>query len=41
MLLKRAYTKAEFEEMIAETGFREVEILEDLMGFEIVLTKGG
>jgi len=41
MLLKRAYTKAEFEEMIGETGFREVEIREDLMGFEIVLTKGG
>jgi ubiquinone/menaquinone biosynthesis C-methylase UbiE len=41
MLLKRAYTKAELEEMIAETEFRGVEIQEDLLGFEIVLTKGG
>jgi ubiquinone/menaquinone biosynthesis C-methylase UbiE len=40
MLLKRAYTKPEFEEMIAETDFRGVEIREDLMGFEILLTKG-
>jgi hypothetical protein len=40
MLLKRAYTKPEFEEMIAETEFRGVEIREDLLGFEIVLTKG-
>jgi ubiquinone/menaquinone biosynthesis C-methylase UbiE len=40
MLLKRAYTKPEFEEMISETEFRGVEIREDLLGFEIVLTKG-
>jgi len=40
MLLKRAYTKSEFEEMIAETEFQGVEIHEDLMGLEILLTKG-
>jgi ubiquinone/menaquinone biosynthesis C-methylase UbiE len=40
-LLKRAYTKSEFEEMIAETEFQGVEIHEDLMGLEILLTKAG
>jgi ubiquinone/menaquinone biosynthesis C-methylase UbiE len=39
MLLKRAYTKSEFEEMIAETEFHGVEIHEDLLGLEILLTK--
>jgi ubiquinone/menaquinone biosynthesis C-methylase UbiE len=41
MLLRRAYTKDEFEQMVAETRFREVEILEDPMGLEVRLTKGG
>ena len=39
MLLKRAYTKSEFEAMIAETKFHEVQIREDLAGLEIWLTK--
>ena len=40
MLLKRAYTRDEFEQMIAETKFDEVEIQENLMGFDIMLTRG-
>jgi ubiquinone/menaquinone biosynthesis C-methylase UbiE len=40
MLLKRAYTRSEFEEMVAETKFSGVEIREDLIGLEIGLTKG-
>jgi ubiquinone/menaquinone biosynthesis C-methylase UbiE len=40
MLLKRAYTKSEYEELISETQFEGVEIREDLIGLEIVLTKG-
>lgn len=39
MLLKRAYTKQEFEKLIAETKFRGIEIREDLTGLEIWLTK--
>ncbi len=39
MLLKRAYTKSEFEELIANTNFDGVEIREDLIGLEIVLSK--
>jgi hypothetical protein len=39
MLLKRAYTKREFEELIAETKFHDIEIREDLTGLEIWLTK--
>ncbi|HXW16734.1 MAG TPA: class I SAM-dependent methyltransferase [Candidatus Acidoferrales bacterium] len=41
MLLKRAYTKAEFVEMIASTQFRGAEIREDLIGLEIWLKKDG
>jgi ubiquinone/menaquinone biosynthesis C-methylase UbiE len=37
MLLKRAYTKAEFEKMIAETRFENVEIIESGMGLEVRL----
>lgn len=40
MLLKRAYTKAEFEKMISQTEFHRVEIREDLTGLEIFLFKG-
>jgi len=40
MLLKRAYTKREFEEMISTTKFHDVEIREDLTGLEILLSKG-
>ena len=39
MLLKRAYTKSEFEEMVSETDFHGVEIGESLMGLEILLSK--
>ena len=39
MLIKNAYTRQEFEEMIWEASFSEVEIKEDGMGFEIWLTK--
>jgi ubiquinone/menaquinone biosynthesis C-methylase UbiE len=39
MLLKRAYTKREFEELIAEAKFNGIEIREDLTGLEIWLTK--
>lgn len=39
MLLKRAYTKSEFEELISETTFHDVEIREDLIGLEILLSK--
>jgi hypothetical protein len=39
MLLRRAYTRADFERMIEQTGFRKVEILETLIGLEILLGK--
>ena len=39
MLLKRAYTKADFEHMVSETRFDRVEIHESLTGLEIVLSK--
>jgi ubiquinone/menaquinone biosynthesis C-methylase UbiE len=39
MLLKRAYTKAEFEAMISTTKFSNVEIREGLTGLEIWLFK--
>src|SRR6266481_5525681 len=39
MLLKRAYTKSEFEELISETKFDGIEIRDDLIGLEIWLTK--
>jgi ubiquinone/menaquinone biosynthesis C-methylase UbiE len=37
MLLKRAYSKADFERMIAQSGCRKFNIREDLMGMEITL----
>lgn len=39
MLLRRAYTRNEFEEMIAETKFASVEIHQNATGFEIMLGK--
>jgi ubiquinone/menaquinone biosynthesis C-methylase UbiE len=39
MLLKRAYTREQFQEMLWEVNFSNVEINEDTMGFEIWLTK--
>ncbi|MGA8597083.1 MAG: methyltransferase domain-containing protein [Bryobacteraceae bacterium] len=39
MLLKRAYTKSGFEQMISKTKFRDTEIRESLTGLEILLKK--
>jgi ubiquinone/menaquinone biosynthesis C-methylase UbiE len=39
MLLRRAYTRAEFEGMIGQSGFRVVEIREISIGLEILLGK--
>ena len=39
MLLKRAYTRCEFEEMISRTKFSSVRIEENLIGLEILLAK--
>ena len=39
MLLKRAYTRADFEQMVLETRFDKVEIRESRTGLEILLTK--
>jgi ubiquinone/menaquinone biosynthesis C-methylase UbiE len=40
MLVRRAYTKAEFQRMVAQTGFRKVEIREESIGLEILMEKG-
>jgi len=40
MLLRRAYTKAEFEQWIPQTKFRNFTIQEDLIGLEVQLTRG-
>jgi ubiquinone/menaquinone biosynthesis C-methylase UbiE len=40
LLLKRAYTKSEFERMISQTKFSASKIEGNLMGFEISLYKG-
>lgn len=39
MLLKRAYTREEFERFISESGFQKCEIEETPIGFEITLFK--
>jgi len=39
MLLRRAYTKAEFERMIAQAAFAAHEIRENLIGLEVLLKK--
>jgi ubiquinone/menaquinone biosynthesis C-methylase UbiE len=39
MLLKRAYTKGEFEELISATKFHDIKIREDLTGIEILLAR--
>jgi ubiquinone/menaquinone biosynthesis C-methylase UbiE len=39
MLLKNAYTKAQFQHMLAQAGFRGVDIQEADIGFEISMTK--
>ncbi len=39
MLLKRAYTKGQFESLVSQTGFRSVEIRQGLIDLEIELGK--
>jgi len=39
VLLKRAYTKRGFEQLLDQTGFGPVEIREDLIGLELMLHK--
>lgn len=39
MLLKRAYTRKEFEEFLKQTKFGPVEITEDLIGLELLLQR--
>jgi ubiquinone/menaquinone biosynthesis C-methylase UbiE len=39
MLLKRAYTKREFEQLLDQTRFAPVEIQENLIGLELMLHK--
>ncbi|MBV9498160.1 MAG: class I SAM-dependent methyltransferase [Acidobacteriaceae bacterium] len=39
MLLKRAYTRLEFEQFLAQTKFQEIEIQESPIGLELWLTK--
>lgn len=39
MLLKRAYTRREFEQFVARTGFGRAEIREDLIGMEVSMEK--
>lgn len=38
-LLKRAYTKEQFQQMLAETAFKNVDITESNIGLEISMTK--
>jgi ubiquinone/menaquinone biosynthesis C-methylase UbiE len=38
MLCKRAYSRQQFERMLAQTMFRDIEIREDGIGYEIVMT---
>ena len=40
MLLKRAYTRQEFEQFLAQTKFGPIEIKEDLTGLELTLHRG-
>ena len=39
MLLKSAYTRAQFQQMLAQAKFRSVDIQEVGIGFEISMTK--
>ena len=39
MLLKRAYTRSDFERMVSQTGFGKIEIRESVIGLEILLSK--
>ena len=39
MLLKRAYTKPEFEQLLAQTGFRSAARIEETLGMDVWLQK--
>lgn len=39
LLLKRAYTKPQIEQFVAQTGFRQAEISQNAIGLEILLGK--
>jgi ubiquinone/menaquinone biosynthesis C-methylase UbiE len=39
MLLKRAYTRSEFEEFLSQTKFRGIDISENLTGLELLLRR--
>lgn len=39
MLLKRAYTREEFQQLLAQTKFGPIDIREDLIGLELALTR--
>ena len=39
MLLKRAYTRTQFEQMLAETEFGSIKIKEDRLGLEVMLER--
>jgi hypothetical protein len=39
MLIRNAYTRAEFEQMFAQTKFADVQIAGDGMGFDITMRK--
>jgi ubiquinone/menaquinone biosynthesis C-methylase UbiE len=39
MLMKRAYTRASFQELVSETEFGEAQIDESLLALEVLLTK--
>jgi hypothetical protein len=39
MLLKRAYTRHDFDQFLAQTDFRRIEIQKDLIGLELLLEK--
>ena len=41
VLLKRAYTKSEFEQFVSQTKFGSVEIEEGPIGLEVMLHKAG
>lgn len=38
-LVRTAYTKKQFERMLSQANFRSVEIREEDIGFEILVTK--
>ncbi len=39
MLVRSAYTRGEFEQMLAQAGFSKVNLVEEGIGFEITMLK--